>query len=447
MINERQAWGFHGWLDRCLISMETEGRMEVTYRKNLSRSYMCVEEHEQPLEMYELQMLENRSIPGLLQLQTVISEGKRRYMYDISGKQQIGDYFAGKKIGYETLQQFLFSVHKVCAGLSEYLLREEGLCLELEFIYVNLEDGSLQFTYLPFYDKNLQEAFERCLEQLLRKLDHQDKEAVELGYQVYQLCTRGNVNIGKLLETALGAKLLPIKEEALAETGNGKWEGTAESDENRGAGDDILGKQADNMENLHTVAWQEKLGSCMAQSKLPIGKYLSGFYRAYACIAEKIDKNRHKIGQKKTAVSNKVKKRRDKEEMSAAITKSGKEVGMKPVDEPDMPPHPTEILGVRLKEPLGKLVYKGVHSCEDIQIEGEEFLVGKNSEQVSGVVLAEGISRLHARITHQGDKYFIEDLNSTNGTYVNDIALEYHQPHELNLEDRIRFGVEEYIFL
>ena len=73
-------------------------------------------------------------------------------------------------------------------------------------------------------------------------------------------------------------------------------------------------------------------------------------------------------------------------------------------------------------------------------------MLGKNSTQVNGVIDAEGVSRLHARITRQEEGYFIEDLNSTNGTYVNDIALEYHQLQVLNLNDRIRFGMEEYVF-
>ena len=107
---------------------------------------------------------------------------------------------------------------------------------------------------------------------------------------------------------------------------------------------------------------------------------------------------------------------------------------------------PTEILEVSENKPLGKLVYQGSRGCNDIVVEGEHFLLGKNSTQVNGVIDAEGVSRLHARITRQEEGYFIEDLNSTNGTYVNDIALEYHQLQVLNLNDRIRFGMEEYVF-
>ena len=109
--------------------------------------------------------------------------------------------------------------------------------------------------------------------------------------------------------------------------------------------------------------------------------------------------------------------------------------------------HPTELLAVQESILIGKLEYQGVHKCEDIFIEGESFLLGKNESQVDGVILADGVSRLHARIIRQEQRYFIEDLNSTNGTFLNDTELEYHQPQELSKNDRVRFGVEEYVFI
>ena len=91
-------------------------------------------------------------------------------------------------------------------------------------------------------------------------------------------------------------------------------------------------------------------------------------------------------------------------------------------------------------------MYQGAHGCGDIFIEGTEFLLGKNKEQVNGVIDARGVSRLHARIVREGGIYYIEDLNSTNGTYLNGVPLEYHQKMELCKDDHIRFGGEEYVF-
>ncbi|MDY7079528.1 MAG: zinc ribbon domain-containing protein [Chloroflexota bacterium] len=51
-----------------------------------------------------------------------------------------------------------------------------------------------------------------------------------------------------------------------------------------------------------------------------------------------------------------------------------------------------------------------------------------------------GVSRRHARIFVQGDQVLVEDLNSTNYTYVNQQRLTPEQPHPLNDGDEIRFG-------
>ena len=109
--------------------------------------------------------------------------------------------------------------------------------------------------------------------------------------------------------------------------------------------------------------------------------------------------------------------------------------------------HPTEILAVRGQDPMGKLIYQGIHGCGDILITGDEFLIGKNRQQAQGIIEAEGISRLHARISRQEMEYYLEDLNSTNGTYLNEIPLEYHQKKAMCRNDRVRFGVEEYLFV
>jgi len=51
-----------------------------------------------------------------------------------------------------------------------------------------------------------------------------------------------------------------------------------------------------------------------------------------------------------------------------------------------------------------------------------------------------GVSRRHARIFIQGTQVSIEDLNSTNYTYVNQQRLTPGQPHPLNSEDEVRLG-------
>ena len=54
-------------------------------------------------------------------------------------------------------------------------------------------------------------------------------------------------------------------------------------------------------------------------------------------------------------------------------------------------------------------------------------------------------SSRHARISRQGHVFVIEDLGSTNGTYLNDEPLNGPQP--LHAGDRIRIGDSEFTYL
>src|SRR5512135_1594526 len=51
-------------------------------------------------------------------------------------------------------------------------------------------------------------------------------------------------------------------------------------------------------------------------------------------------------------------------------------------------------------------------------LEGDQLVIGRDA--VSGVAINDAeVSRKHARLTFQGGKYVLEDLGSTNGTFVN----------------------------
>ncbi len=51
-----------------------------------------------------------------------------------------------------------------------------------------------------------------------------------------------------------------------------------------------------------------------------------------------------------------------------------------------------------------------------------------------------GVSRQHARIRRSEDRYTIEDIGSTNGTWVNETRLKPHQFHEIESGALIRLG-------
>ncbi len=72
--------------------------------------------------------------------------------------------------------------------------------------------------------------------------------------------------------------------------------------------------------------------------------------------------------------------------------------------------------------------------------------LGKPNDQippdidVSGFPNSEIVSRIHADIRVEGDAYYLEDVGSSNGTYVNHTPLSRGNRHRLRTGDRISLG-------
>jgi pSer/pThr/pTyr-binding forkhead associated (FHA) protein len=68
---------------------------------------------------------------------------------------------------------------------------------------------------------------------------------------------------------------------------------------------------------------------------------------------------------------------------------------------------------------------------------GEELTIGR-AEKCHIVVDDTYVSQVHARFYANGDTYLVEDLGSTNGTYLNRRRIT--SPEELSRGDRVKIG-------
>lgn len=81
--------------------------------------------------------------------------------------------------------------------------------------------------------------------------------------------------------------------------------------------------------------------------------------------------------------------------------------------------------------------------CEDgteFPLKGSHWLIGKRRSEVDICLEKPTVSRLHARIYRREETYFIEDLNSRNGTLLEGHMLECGQPEILMDGAEIRFA-------
>ena len=65
-------------------------------------------------------------------------------------------------------------------------MNPEQLLLRPEYIYLDIESQKVYFCCLPGFHREIQEQFKELTEYILPKLDHEDEQAVVLGYGIYK---------------------------------------------------------------------------------------------------------------------------------------------------------------------------------------------------------------------------------------------------------------------
>jgi pSer/pThr/pTyr-binding forkhead associated (FHA) protein len=101
------------------------------------------------------------------------------------------------------------------------------------------------------------------------------------------------------------------------------------------------------------------------------------------------------------------------------------------------PAKPTKAPARRRGAPTHVLVTEGANSGERADLEQAPILIGRGND--AAIRLDDDyVSTRHARIAASGDQWFVEDLGSTNGTYIGSVRIT--QPTTISLGTQVRIG-------
>lgn len=93
--------------------------------------------------------------------------------------------------------------------------------------------------------------------------------------------------------------------------------------------------------------------------------------------------------------------------------------------------------------------YLQSHSCptEKIKINRASMLLGRLTDSVDYTIQNKAVGKIHAEIVKREDNYFIIDLNSVNGTYVNNERITCNTEVRLKNGDIVTLANEAYTFV
>ena len=84
---------------------------------------------------------------------------------------------------------------------------------------------------------------------------------------------------------------------------------------------------------------------------------------------------------------------------------------------------------------------------DNVTIANPNFIIGRLPNYVDYLIDSNSIGRTHAEILCREGQYFIKDLNSKNGTFINGVKIHSNREYDINSGDKIRFANIEYTFI
>lgn len=363
---------------------------EITYKRDMGISYMIIPSMAE--ESFDEKLLLKNPIEGTVPMKKCYLASSGQYWYDISGKQALDAYCRIHSIDKDFFENLILKLCQLVERLEWRLIDVNCLVLDPELVFINAYEEEVFFVIYPYHKGSLFLELQQLLEYLLTRLDHKDVEAVGCAYRLYEMVLTESISIEDLKKAVSQERKKRIEVEPIQRI-------TEESEERE--------------ENPQA--------------------YTSSYQKWVQVFIEKIKPYYEKA----------------REEVEKYLPKR-KEDGMVvyPEDiedaQEEIRVNPTICLRTE-KKGQGELRCASNGLFSDYTLEKGSYIIGKN-HKVKIRIDKDTVSQFHARIEYYEDHYYIEDLNSTNGTYVNEQPLSYKTRRQLQNGDSIRFGDVRYEF-
>lgn len=431
--------------------------MNVTYRREMKHNYLIIEQDNAQMQGYEENMLKENQINGLLKFQLKQIDNRRYFYYEITSKQPLSRILEFHSINKQELINLITGITQILNRLPAYLLKEDQILLQPEFIYIEPEQFFVSLCLIPGRDRKFAEEMSELLRYILGKINHQDKECVVMAYALYQESVKDNYGMDALAELVClhNDQLEARQEEEECEPQSGFT--NTEKEEIQ-----ILEEFSGPIQTktIGLGFWRPIILSSAVVTGFSAVLWSISGYRGilrywYLVMAagtlsvifgfKLTDKNQYQHPEEDSSPKDRSYDS-EQEEWQTAFYESKEESPVLLKSAAREEPLQTVLLTNGQKDMQVKVFKSASPGIPDIIITYTPYLIGKQEGLVDYVLNGEAISRIHAKIEKEENDYYISDLNSTNGTYVNGRLLETNETVLLNTGDEIFIANFAFIF-
>ena len=409
----------------------------------------------------------------------------------VSAQQISNTSHASMSILPEQIMKLFQAVFHAIWELRRYLLVMNDLVLQEEYIFFDNHKKQFVFTYLPGYQISVRMQMRTLMEQCVSRMDHTDRIQADKVYDLYQKIAEEYVDLEdlgtELDQIVFGFNSMEHSEDRFGGSQNREKEITGDRsfrqpDEKNGIEMDDSGRVSENSET-HRDEWTDRehhrwiifksitiVGMILTFLAGVIMAYLQ--YRrygrvehtkplfgicillavellAYIEIDKRAEDSRIHEEYPKEYLQHKAFRAQGTEDIEDAEPEGDAE-NLRLFDKSykmsaDEDTADTQVLNTG--QPYGMFVaLSGCNSQpEMVYVTQIPALIGRG-DMADCRLHGESISRVHAKLAYADANFILEDIESTNGTYVNDYPLKKGYPVLLFPGDEVSFGSERYEF-
>ncbi|MCR5153742.1 MAG: FHA domain-containing protein [Lachnospiraceae bacterium] len=386
--------------------------MQAEYKKEWTETYLWVPCTYLIGNIYKEKMLLNNPDTCLLEFSKSFQDGQEYYKYRISGKKSLFNIYAVLPMRLNNIKIIVKQLLAILEHGQELLLSPDDFVVDANYIFTDMSGGKMSFCYVPGYGKKIEKQLESFFEYLLNRVDYDDKKAVELLYDCYVGIMKGcgRQELAKILADA-GDVSSSMEDEALNEAEETEIEPL------------FYSKEFEKHEKAVALVKEEK--------------------RKTGCFGWLFRKRTNKKNTTYIKAKEKNKDVLDDEEDEGNedefFDNDGATSGEKGESEK------TVLLYEREAEERVSLTWQRTGKIEDV--DKFPYIIGSVDKYSDLCIRKDGISRMHCSLTKKGEHYYINDLNSTNGTFLNGKEVKPAGEYKLVDGDIIKIGREEMVFL
>lgn len=410
--------------------------MKAEFVRESGGAYMKLKESA-ATDRAQMKMAGGNDMEGFLRVVERRINDESYFWYDISSMLSMETVFENREISADDMRRLAKALGSAAETVGEYLLDLDGIVLEPDKIFTDAERRSFKLCYFSGKETSFEEDVRRLFEYIMGRLCHSDGEAVTIAYGIYKRINSGENNPSRLFEfeEKKGTAVCELTEEK-TEVREVIPE-TVYSEEEKE--DRKLFYAVYALAGVLGTGFLVFLAGAVLPGFTPFG--MGGAGCAGGCIIigasaffgyKWFDSHKDSFIRVTTV---RTRQPFEKKEVRIIVPdKSGEEDNL------------TVVLN-GAKESAHYLRWEDVSGAHKYEIGEGAVIVGCDAKKADCAIELPGISRMHARISKEEEEYYIKDLNSTNGTFVDGKELSCFELCRIKAGSKIILGNVECVFI